>query len=124
MISRRGFLLGLGAAVAAPAIVRASSIMRVAVPKGFVDRAGGFLVPEEIHRELVEAVCKVMGVEVASVTRVTAGIGAIEIPVMTSTVRAVVGDAPFHAPSFATLKFQRVGLVEPDGRHVYEMAVG
>lgn len=30
MTSRRGFLLGLGAALAAPAVVRAESIMRVA----------------------------------------------------------------------------------------------
>lgn len=31
MIDRRGFLLGLGAALAAPAVVRAENIMRVAV---------------------------------------------------------------------------------------------
>lgn len=31
MISRRGFLLGLGAALAAPAVVRAESLMKIAV---------------------------------------------------------------------------------------------
>jgi|SRR5580658_2603149 hypothetical protein len=33
MLRRRGFLAGLGALLAAPAIVRAESIMRVATPK-------------------------------------------------------------------------------------------
>lgn len=33
MIARRGFLLGLGAALATPAIVRAESLMKIVMPR-------------------------------------------------------------------------------------------
>lgn len=36
MIARRGFLLGLGAALATPAIVRAESLMKIVMPRPLV----------------------------------------------------------------------------------------
>lgn len=36
MISRRGLLAGLGAALAAPAVVRAASLMKIAAPKSWM----------------------------------------------------------------------------------------
>ena len=40
MTNRRGFIIGLSAALAAPAIVRASSLMRVVVPSFSIDLSG------------------------------------------------------------------------------------
>ena len=54
-MNRRGFLRGALALVAAPAVVRASSIMRVAVPAGFQEAAGGFIVPVEFERQIRDA---------------------------------------------------------------------
>jgi hypothetical protein len=47
VLGRRGFLLGLGAAIAAPAIVRAASLMPVRVPRLLRDR-------EAVMRAMVE----------------------------------------------------------------------
>lgn len=51
--TRRGFLAGLGALIAAPAIVHASNIMPVRMMPG-LDPDGGYLVPEPFIRGLAD----------------------------------------------------------------------
>lgn len=50
MVSRRGFLTGMLALGAAPAIVRAASLMPVVTPAGLIVPSGDVLLPMEIGR--------------------------------------------------------------------------
>jgi hypothetical protein len=51
MLSRRGFLTGIVAALAAPAIVKAEILMPI--KKIILPDDGGFLVPEEFTKVLI-----------------------------------------------------------------------
>lgn len=65
MTSRRGFLIGLGAALAAPAVVKADSLMKIAVLRG-----GAYAAPVEFGSMLLCNGAALNRVEYAELFRV------------------------------------------------------
>lgn len=71
-MQRRGFLLGLGTALAAPAVVRASSLMKLWVPLApellYIDPNPVIGIVERFDALINEAIIQITGVQNLSVT--------------------------------------------------------